>query len=196
MAIERWALGRVDEALALARRAREGDPLTADLRMVEADYLVHAGEHDAAIALYQRSIHMDPGNLNPYFGLAEALFHQGRFDEAIETRRQAHRIAGDRALEDVIATAQGEEGYRRIDRAWVQLQLDTYKERALTDYVSPLDFARVYAQLGDRDEAFRHLDAAFADRSPGLVYLKADRAWDAVRDDPRFQAAVQRVGLP
>jgi hypothetical protein len=29
-----------------------------------------------------------------------------------------------------------------------------------------------------------------------LLYLKADRAWDKVRDDPRFAALVRRVGIP
>ena len=29
-----------------------------------------------------------------------------------------------------------------------------------------------------------------------LVLLRVDRAWDSVRDDPRFAAAVKRVGIP
>ena len=70
------------------------------------------------------------------------------------------------------------------------------KESEKTKYVSPLDFARVYAQIGEKELAFKYLDAAFVDRSPGLVFLKVDRAWDGVRDDPRFAAAVKRVGLP
>jgi hypothetical protein len=38
--------------------------------------------------------------------------------------------------------------------------------------------------------------AAFADRSPGLVLLKVDPAWDRIRDDPRFAAMVERLRLP
>jgi hypothetical protein len=54
----------------------------------------------------------------------------------------------------------------------------------------------VYAQLGEKELAFKYLDAAFEDRSPGLVFLKVDRAWNSIRDDPRFVAAIARVGLP
>ena len=131
---------------------------------------------------------------NAYFGLAEAKARQGRFDEAIEARRKAHQIAGDDALKDVLATAKGEEGYRAIERAWVRMQLEALKARQATSYTSPLDFARVYAQLGDKEQAFKYLDAAFIDRSPGLVFLKVDHAWDLVRDDPRFLDAIRKVG--
>jgi hypothetical protein len=34
------------------------------------------------------------------------------------------------------------------------------------------------------------------DRSPGIVLLKVDRAWDSVRSDPRFARLVTNVGAP
>ena len=196
MAIEHWALGRPNEALLLARRTRELDPGSAYLAILEADYLLRTDQFDAAIALYEYAIAAESQNANAYFGLAEAKSRQGRFDEAIEARRKAHAVAGDDRLASVLAGAKGEAGYRRIDEAWVRLQLDALKERERTNYVSPLDFARAYAQLGEKELAFKHMDAAFEDRSPGLVFLKVDRAWDAVRSNPRFLAAIRQVGLP
>jgi tetratricopeptide (TPR) repeat protein len=150
--------------------------------------------------MYEKAIGLEPENPNAYFGLSEAKYRQGRFDEAIAARRQAHAKAGDDQvygqLAEVLSRAHGEKGYREIDRMWVRIQLDVLKARVTANYVSPLDFARAYAQLDDKELAFKYLDAAFVDRSPGLVFLKVDRAWDNVRDDPRFAAAVRRVGLP
>jgi eukaryotic-like serine/threonine-protein kinase len=196
MAVERWALGRIDEALALARRTRELDPGSPYLASLEADYLLRSDQFDAAVALYEYAIRTDAQYTNAYFGLAEAKARQGRFDEAIQARHQAHTVIGDDRLDAVFANARGEEGYRRVDQAWVRLQLEELKDRERTKYVSPLDFARAYAQLGDKEQTFKYLDAAFADRSPGLVFLKVDRAWDLVRSDPRFAAAIRQVGLP
>jgi len=196
MAVERWALGHIDEALTLARRTRELDPRSPYLASLEADYLLRSDQFDAAVALYEYAIRTDAQYTNAYFGLAEAKARQRRFDEAIQARRKAHMADGDDRLEAVFANARGEEGYRRVDQAWVRLQLEELKERERTKYVSPLDFARTYAQLGDTEQTFKYLDAAFTDRSPGLVFLKVDRAWDLVRSDPRFVTAVRQVGLP
>ena len=196
MSVELWALGQNAEALKVARRTRELDTRSPYLAGLEADYLLRDDQFDAAIALYQYAIRLDPEYANALFGLAEAQMRQGRFDEAIEARRKAHMAAGDDRLASLFATAKGEAGYRQIDEAWVRLQLETLKEREKTNYVSPLDFARAYAQLGNKEQTFKYLDDAFVDRSPGLVFLKVDRAWDRVRDDPRFAAAVSKVGLP
>lgn len=190
------ALGRPEEALDLATRARELDPLSIGLAMLEADYLVRVGRIDDAISLYRRTIEVEPDNPENYFGLGEALFQQGRFDEAIEARRLAHEAAGDQVMAEKFATSKGEEGYRDADRAWVEVQLLWIEARKPWGYVSPLDFARVHSQLGETEKAFEYLDQAFVDRSPGLVFLNVDRAWDNIRDDPRFSEAVERVGLP
>ena len=161
LAVELWALGQTKEALQLARRTRELDTRSPYLAVLEADYLLRDDQFDAAIALYEYAIRLDPQNANALFGLAEARMRQGRFDEAIEARRRAHVVAGDDRLAPLFATAKGEAGYRQIDEAWVRLQLEELKEREKTKYVSPLDFARAYAQLGEKEQAFKYLDAAF-----------------------------------
>ena len=62
--------------------------------------------------------------------------------------------------------------------------------------MSPLDFARLQAVVGDREKAFVSLEAAVAERSAGLVFLNVERAWDAIRSDPRFARLVRQVGIP
>jgi len=188
--------GRTGEALQLARRTRELDPTSPYLAILEADYLLHDSQFEAAVSLYEYAIQIEPDNPNAYFGLAETRYRQGRFDEALEARRAAHLVAGDERLEPLFADARGDAGYREIDAAWVRLQIEELEERARTAYVSPLDVARAFAQLGETDVAFRYLEASFEDRAPGLVFLNVDPAWDRVRDDPKFAEAVARVGLP
>ena len=195
-AFERWAVGRTDEAIDVSRRARLLDPVSPMFSVREADYRLYAGQIDAAIALYDKTIRDDAADPRAYFGLEEARRIQGRFDEALDARRRGMTAAGDDSLADVLASAKGEAGYREVVRTTARLQLRALRERAATAYVSPLDLARAHAQLGEADQAFPYFEAAFADRSPGLVFLKVDRAWEPIRADPRFAAAVRRVKLP
>ena len=134
-----------------------------------------------------------------YFGVAEVRRAQERFDDAIALFRQGCQAAGldDDALLKRLSEARGAEGYRKVEKMWAQLELDVLADRAASNkYTSPLDYARAHARVGDKDEAFRYLDAAFADKSPGLVFLKVDRAWDQIRNDARFRDAVKRIGFP
>jgi cytochrome c-type biogenesis protein CcmH/NrfG len=142
---------------------------------------------------------MYPELSSPYFTLGEIRREQGRFDDAIAARRRAHTLRGDSddELDAALAEASGRDGYARIETTAVRrLELRTLLRRARNGYASPMDFARAYAQLDDTERAFDYLGQALAEHSPGLVFLNVDRAWDSVRADPRFAAAVRQVGLP
>src|SRR5436190_5493550 len=53
--------------------------------------------------------------------------------------------------------------------------------------------AQIYASTGERDEAFRLLDHLLAVPS-GLTVpmVKVDPVWDPIRNDPRFQALIDK----
>jgi len=51
-------------------------------------------------------------------------------------------------------------------------------------------------ELEEREQAVASLERAYAERSPSLQFLKVDPAFDSLRDDPRFQDLLRRMGLP
>ena len=108
---------------------------------------------------------------NAWLGLAEVRRAQGRFDEAIDARRRGDESPEDAGLRRAYATGHGAAGYREIETLAARLQLEALEQRSADGaYVSPLDFARTYAQLGERERAFAMLESAFADRSPGMTF--------------------------
>ncbi len=66
-----------------------------------------------------------------------------------------------------------------------------------TGYSSAYSIAALYADLGDKDQAFRWLNTAYQERrSWQLEGLKTDFLLDPLRSDPRFAELVRKVGLP
>jgi len=198
-ALARWALGDSPDALRITRRARLIDPLSPLLMLHESSYLLHTGHAEDAAALVLSVIQTHPELSAAQFTLAEIRRAQGRFDQAIEARRRGHALRDDSddELDEVLAAATGADGYAEIEAVAVRrVELRALQRRAREAYASPLDFARAYAQLDDPERAFSYMGEALTERCPGLVFLNVDRAWDSIRADPRFAAAVRQVGLP
>lgn len=76
-----------------------------------------------------------------------------------------------------------------------QETLELYQTMAETEYVSPIAFAILYANLDQKDEAFAWLNKAYEERSLWLTYLRIDPQFDSIRDDPRFADLLARIGL-
>jgi hypothetical protein len=77
-----------------------------------------------------------------------------------------------------------------------QEMLEKVKGQSQRMYVSPDDLSRLYASLGDKDEAFRLLQEGYEQRLPSMLNLRIDPAIDELRSDERFQQLLHRVGLP
>src|SRR5207249_10400495 len=85
---------------------------------------------------------------------------------------------------------------QRAGRALSPKALKPREAQRKTGYSSAYDIACLYADLGDKDEAFRWLNIAYQERDIGLLRLKTDFRLDSLRSDPRLAGLVRKVGLP
>jgi TolB-like protein/tRNA A-37 threonylcarbamoyl transferase component Bud32/Tfp pilus assembly protein PilF len=196
MAIYLWARGRPEEAAALVERSLRTDPGNLESRINLADFLAHAGRLDESVAQYRAVIDTDPAYASPYYGLSQALKLRGDVTGAIESLKKAYELDDEERGTAALANARTAEELARAEATVTRARLADLEASARERYVSPLELARLHAQLGDRAQAFALLSEALAERSPMLVLLKADRAWDRIRDDPRFARLVAAVGIP
>jgi serine/threonine-protein kinase len=74
--------------------------------------------------------------------------------------------------------------------------LDDLTKLAKHKYVAPHFAAGIHIGLGENDQAIEYLEKSYEDHSHWLIYLHLDPSMDDLRNDPRFQDLLKRVGLP
>jgi len=73
--------------------------------------------------------------------------------------------------------------------------LDAMETRAAAGYVPAVSRAAVHNALGDRERALELLEQAVGERDLRLTFLNVEPRWDNLRDDARFIAVIDQVGL-
>jgi tetratricopeptide (TPR) repeat protein len=187
------ALGRVDEAHAEVKRARELDPLSRLFNTVDGADSYLGRQYDEAITQLEKTINLDLAFNQTYLYLGQAYEQKRMYQRAIETFQQG--MSQTERHPQLIASL-GHTYALAGKRDKALKVLDELREISKHRYVSPYLFAVVYAGLSDKEQTFAWLDKAFQDRSVFLIWVKVEPLFDPLRDDPRFQALLGRVGLP
>ena len=187
-------MGRNDEALAEARRARQADPLSSLSSFGTGAVLLFARQWDPAIEQLRRAIEVDPNYWFSHCFLGRAYEQKRKFPEAIAEFQRALEIEKDNSeIWSALGNAYAVSG----KTAEAQKVLDHLKELSAHGWVAPYNVAVIYAGLGDKDQAFALLEQAYKDRSYYMAtYLATDERLDNLRSDPRFADLRRRVGLP
>lgn len=181
--------GRMDEALAQIKRARELDPLNLALSADVAHLLYYARRPDEAIAQCRRTLELEPQFESARTHLLLAQLQKGEYQTVI-TSAQAALHQGE-PKEFILAYAYAASGQNAAARQ----VLEAVRQRADKSPFSPVLFAQGYAGLGDRERAFAWLEQAYRQRAPLLVSFKVDPLFDPLRADPRYAELLRRVGL-
>ena len=181
-------MGRFDESIAEAHRAEDLDPLGERQSVPRA--LGLSRRFDLFLPAMEKSLSSDPAKIHQN----RAMVYQARkeYAKAVEEIDQELRLTERAAFADLLRHAYATGGYK----AWLQAQLSDLNQRAERDHVSPLDFAMIYAAMGNTDTAMRYLERGYVEHTAELVRLQLDPAYDRLHSDPRFRDLTRRIGLP
>lgn len=188
-----WLLcqGRIEEALAYARRARELDRSGFSTRLV-AWALFLARRYDEEIRELRDAIAVQPHDRQLLWDLGFALMMKGEPAQAIPPLEQAASLANrSPGTLDVLTAAYARAG-RRKDALRTLAEL---KARQKAGYVPAGSFVIAYIGLGDNEQAFAWLEQAYKEHSNILQFVKVHPLFDPLRSDPRFADLVRRIGL-
>ena len=74
--------------------------------------------------------------------------------------------------------------------------LQVLEQRREHGYAHPYWIAAIYVGLGDLDQAMVWLEKGYDERDGLMPGINKLFAWDALRDNPRFQALLRRMNFP
>jgi tetratricopeptide (TPR) repeat protein len=186
------AVGRLDEAIRLARQGRDLEPLLPIRSTQLAITYYYARDFANAEAAEKWALESSPGYAGAHFGLGRIYSAVGRQADAIRELELA--VARSRTspslveLARVHAVAGNKERVREI--------LAELGDRERKGEIYSLDnLAYIAAAEGRIDEAFEILNRAVDQKLTNVVWIAVDPRVDPLRKDPRFNQLLTRIGL-
>jgi eukaryotic-like serine/threonine-protein kinase len=186
-------MGRNAEALTRMKKSLELDPLSLIINVAIGWAHYHARQYDEAVAQLLRTVELDPSYPMTYWILGLIYRETARYDLAISAGEKGVSLSGGSplmraALAQTFATAGAAQEAIQI--------VDELNELAKQRYVAPHFFAGIYVGLGEHERAIEYLEKSCAEHCHWLIYLHIDPSMDDLRNNPRFQDLLRRVGLP
>ena len=183
--------GRFEEAVAVARRAVEIDPESNIMRSNLAYILVDAGEYEEGLRIAAAVRELRPEHTIQLRNLYLHELRAGRpvdaaksfvnYVDIIGGNTEAARSVGDMFIAYAERREIGVIGQELIDHTRLGSE----------------DLAQVLASVGDAEGTIAALVVAAAQRSGSrsVFCMKINPDYDFIRDDPRFVALLEEVGL-
>lgn len=184
--------GRFHESLSESMRALALDPLDVAMNFHLGFHYWNTRQYDQASAQLEKTLTMDPNHHETHSILGLVYAQQRRYREALTEWQKSMELGGwdKRGFLGYMYAVSGQRGE-------AQKILTQLLDEARSKPVSAYNIARIYAGLGEKEQAFAWLEKAIDERDSNLTMpgLKADVQLDMLRSDPRFQELLHRMNL-
>jgi TolB-like protein len=181
------ALGRLDEALVLQKRAVQKDPLVALEWSSLAGGMIDAGDLAQARIDLQKALEIDPDFSIAKLYLVQLDLIEGHPDRALA---DAQQIKDHDWNLQCVAMAE----YSLHHEKESQQPLDTLVKKSAR--AAAYQIAEIHAWRGEKDQAFAWLDRGYRQHDGGMSFLKTDWIMKSLRSDPRYADLLRRLKLP
>ncbi len=186
------AAGRVREAVNQAIEAEQSDPLSAEVKDSLGMMLYYDRRFAEAETKAAEAVALDGRFPAARVAHGRALAALGRYDAAINELRQALDLANDDGIMSELGRTYAAAG-RRAEAEEILARL-TAPVRPGIKFAAPQDAAYIQAALGMPAEALEGLERAVDEQSSRILWLRVDPRVDSLRQYPRFQTLLIRIG--
>ncbi len=203
-------------------RALELNPNSAPIHEKYAFYLVRTGQISKALAEVERGVDLDPVTWHSFHADGFICYFARHYDDALSLIQRVHALninppdwsflRGDiyveqrkypESIAEFLKSGDGPDSLGHLGNAYARAgriddarkTIARLEQHIQKNGVGRYEIALVYAGLGNKQQAFKWLEDAYAAHDVGLLYLRVDPCLDPLRSDPRFDDLVRRVGL-
>ncbi len=188
---EYYMIWDVEKSVQVLENAARMDPLSPiPPAFIGFDYYM-LRQYDKAIIYGHKSMKIDPHFATERAYIAQTYCAMGDAKSAENELNDILPEAVNGLSLSAKATVLAIQGKRR-EAEGVLAQMQRLAE---TQYVSPFEFATVYVSLNDRDQTFVYLNKAYDDGSEHLGFMRNMPLFDPIRDDPRYDELLRKIGF-
>ena len=144
-----------------------------------------------AIEQYEKTLELDSAFAVTYWGLALAYGFSSQHEAPIASMKRGMQLSGAPTFIALSATSTPRLVVGPMGNRYCKVCRKSRNRDVL-----PYLVARIYAALGEKDEALRWLETACRERAVSMVLLKTDPRFENLRSDPRFQDLMRRMSFP
>lgn len=182
---------RPTDAMEHMSRALESDPFNPQVRAFFGTMLIQLRRYEEALEQARRIKAEVPNMPMAHNQIANSLYFLGKYDEALSEERNRWIIRNDTDMVRTLEEGAAVGGYRRA----MQNVADRLANRAKKSQSERLQIAAYYVKAGNLEKALDWVERAYQARDPNMPYLAIGPIHDPLRNHPRFQAVLQKMGL-
>ncbi len=185
-------IGKPKEAFKEIDIAVELDPISQGILKDKGIFQYYMGQYDEAMETALTTLEIDPGFVPVHRLISLAYTGKEMYEEAINETIKWGSLTGNKIKTDVAlahiyaVSGQEDEARKIIEDTGIEKMLSSNDYRGV---------ALVYAALGETDEAFEWLEKSYQKHEDSLCSIGIDPKFDPMRDDPRFNEILKKVGL-
>jgi len=181
-------IGRFQEGVEQIGIAEKLDALHPAILTAKAKILSAARRYEEAIAQCRKALDLEADFAQAVSILAQAYLHNQEYPAGIEAAKKYVELSKNT-------------GWAKLELAYAYAAAgDKIESDRITNEVtnspgpfSPFDMATICAARHDKNEAFRWLEKAIAQRSVDVIWIRVDHRLDNIRNEPEFRQIVARM---
>ena len=186
------SLGRIGEALQVAHRAVELDPLQVLFRAYSALYCLMMGQTEHAREHSLQALDVNPNYPFALLTLGETHSLMGRHEEAIRCLEATRPVLPPSYFYVGFLSLAYIRAGRRDDAERLRASLE---DRRGSEYISPATLAFIAVSLGDVESGFRFAAEAVVERDPNLNFFIRSPYFQPLHSDPRYPTLLGSMNL-